>query len=168
VVAKASALRDFYPDYVGGGSAYELLAKVYLDKNDKNAAIRELEAYRDHGGDGVEPLKKLASLEQEAGKAEQARATWKKLNYIYPGDEQIHRSYGELLLSSGDAGAAVREYQAMVSLKPVNTAEAHYDLAKALRAAHRNGEAKDEVLTALEAAPGFKPAQQLLLQLSQE
>src|SRR3954447_20942643 len=47
VVAKASALRDFYPDYVGGGSAYELLAKVYLDKNDKNAAIRELEAYRD-------------------------------------------------------------------------------------------------------------------------
>jgi hypothetical protein len=37
----------------------------------------------------------------------------------------------------------------------------------ALRAAHRLNEAKDEVLLALEAAPGFKPAQQLLLQLSQ-
>jgi hypothetical protein len=37
-----------------------------------------------------------------------------------------------------------------------------------LRAARRNGEAKDQVLLALESAPSFKPAQQLLLQLNQE
>jgi len=53
-------------------------------------------------------------------------------------------------------------------LKPADTAEAHYHLAQALAGAHRNGEAKDQVLTALEAAPGYKPAQQLLLKLSQE
>jgi hypothetical protein len=40
-------------------------------------------------------------------------------------------------------------------------------LAKAFHAAHRVQEAKDQVLLALEAAPDFKPAQQLLLQLSQ-
>jgi hypothetical protein len=36
-----------------------------------------------------------------------------------------------------------------------------------LHAAHRVKEAKDEVVLALEAAPNYKPAQQLLLQLSQ-
>jgi cellulose synthase operon protein C len=40
-------------------------------------------------------------------------------------------------------------------------------LAQALFAAHRTSEAKEHVLLALEAAPDFKPAQQLLLQLSQ-
>jgi hypothetical protein len=70
-------------------------------------------------------------------------------------------------LEAGDADGAVREGQALVALKPVDTAESHYELAKALNAAHRLSEAKDQVVLALEAAPGFKPAQQLLLQLSQ-
>jgi hypothetical protein len=60
----------------------------------------------------------------------------------------------------------VREFSAVLALKPADTAESHYDLAKALQAAHRSTEAKDQVLLALEAAPDFKPAQQLLLQLS--
>jgi cellulose synthase operon protein C len=55
----------------------------------------------------------------------------------------------------------------VLALKPGDTAESHFNLAKALQAAHQPGEAKDQVVQALEAAPGYKPAQQLLLQLSQ-
>jgi tetratricopeptide (TPR) repeat protein len=161
------AIRDDYRAYVGPGSAYESLAQLYKIKGEKSEAMKQLEEYRNLGGTSVDSLKSLALLEQEAGKTEQAELTLKKLNYIYPEDEAVHRMLGRLLLARGDAGQAVREFSAVLTLKPADTAESHYDLAKALRAAHRDDEAKDQVVLALEAAPGFKPAQQLLLQLSQ-
>jgi len=161
------AVRDFYPDYVGEGNAYELIAGAYIRKNNKAAAMGELERYRDAGGASVEALNKLARLEQEGGKVSQAEVTLRKLNYIYPEDEEAHRRLGEILLDARNAAGAVREYRAVVALQPEDKAESHYQLARALSAAHRTNEAKDEVLVALEAAPGFKPAQQLLLQLSQ-
>jgi len=161
------AIRDFYPDYVGSESDYELIVEAYMGKNDKAAAIAELEKYRDVGGSNVKTLKQLARLEQQAGKAEQAEITLKKLNYLYPEDDEVHRRLGGLLFDAGDAAGAVREYEAVLVLKPSDVATSHYDLAKALHAAHRTEEAKDQVLMALEAAPGYRPAQKLLLQLSQ-
>ncbi|MBV9406622.1 MAG: hypothetical protein JO211_14855 [Acidobacteriaceae bacterium] len=112
-------------------------------------------------------LKTLARFEQENGRREQAETTLQKLNYIYPEDEEIHRRLGSLLSAAGDANGAIREFRAVLTLQPADAAEAHYQLAKALNAAHRLNEAKDEVILALEAAPGYKPAQQLLLELSQ-
>jgi tetratricopeptide (TPR) repeat protein len=160
-------IRDYYPDYVGSESDYELIVEAYIGKGDKATAIQALEQYRDKGGRSVETLMKLARLEQETGHPRQAENTLRKLNYIYPEDDEIHRRMGSLLLNGGDASGAIREYQAVLALQPADPAESHYDLAKALRAAHRTGEAKDQVLLALEAAPDFKPAQQLLLQLNQ-
>jgi tetratricopeptide (TPR) repeat protein len=167
-VSKVSAVRDLYPDYIGSQSAYEILADGYLAQNNKSAAEQQLERYRDLGGNNLETLKKLAKLETDSGKANQARTTLQKLIYVYPEDEETHRLLGGILLENNDANAAIREYQAVLNLKTADSAEAHYDLAKALRAARRNGEAKDQVLLALESAPSFKPAQQLLLQLNQE
>jgi len=161
------ALRDEYPAYVGPNSPYEELGKLYQDMGNKADAIKELERYRNLGGTSVASLKNLARLEQEAGNAKEAEATLTALNDIYPEDEEVHRMLGNLLLANSDASHAVREFGAVLALKPADTAESHYDLAKALQAAHRNSEAKDQVVLALEAAPGFKPAQQLLLQLSQ-
>jgi tetratricopeptide (TPR) repeat protein len=167
VIRGGAAVRDYYPQYTGDGSAYELLAEAYRRQGNKTAAIRELEKYRDAGGTAVDSLKKLAAWEQEAGNSKQARSTLATLNYIYPEDEETHRRLGTLLLEAGDADGAVREGKALLALKPADTAESHYELARALNAAHRVDEAKDQVVMALEAAPGFKPAQQLLLQLSQ-
>jgi tetratricopeptide (TPR) repeat protein len=166
-IREGTAIRGMYPDYVGGGSVYELLAEAYVSKGDKAAATRELEAYRDIGGRSVAALLKLADLEQETGHAPQAEKTLKKLNYIYPEEEQAHRKLGRLLLASGDVTGAIREDEAVLALRPQDMAESHYELAKALNAAHRLNEARDQVVIALEAAPDYKPAQQLLLQLSQ-
>jgi cellulose synthase operon protein C len=165
-IREGLTIRDYYPDYVGDESIYELTADVYLGKHQKSAAMRELERYRDLGGRNVSKLKKLAALEQESGNQTQAENTLGKLNYIYPEDEEIHRRLGGLLLNGGNASGAIREYEAVLQLQPGDPAESHYDLAKALNAAHRMQEAKDQVLMALEAAPDFKPAQQLLLQLN--
>jgi tetratricopeptide (TPR) repeat protein len=166
-IKQGNELLNYYPDYVGHRSAYEFVAEAYIGMGDKASAMHELEKYRDVGGTGVEVLKKLAGMEFDSGNKKQAQLTLAKLNNIYPEDEEIHRRLGGLLLESGDAEGAVREGKALVALRPNDVAESHYELAKALNAAHRVGEAKDQVVLALEAAPSFKPAQQLLLQLSQ-
>jgi tetratricopeptide (TPR) repeat protein len=55
-----------------------------------------------------------------------------------------------------------------VALKPLDVAGSHYNLAKAYNAEGRKDKAREEALTALEAAPDYRPAQKLLLEVSRE
>jgi cellulose synthase operon protein C len=165
-IRDGSQALDHFPDYSGGQSAYQLVAQAYLDSGDKARATEELERYRDIGGTSVETLKKLVRLEGELKKDKQAAHTLQELNYIYPEDAETHQRLGDLLLGSGSPEGAVREYRAVIGLQPDNVAESHFNLARALNASHKTEEAKDQVLLALEAAPDFKPAQQLLLELN--
>jgi tetratricopeptide (TPR) repeat protein len=51
-------------------------------------------------------------------------------------------------------------------LRPPNAAEAHYNVARAFHALGRTAEAKRSVLRALEAAPSYEKAQELLLTIT--
>ena len=81
-------------------------------------------------------------------------------------DDGYHRRQGELWLEVGDKDRAIREFTAVVGSKPVDLAGSYYNLARAQRAAGQNDQARDNVILALEAAPSFRPAQKLLLELS--
>ena len=61
----------------------------------------------------------------------------------------------------------LREYFAAVESHPVDKAGTEYLLARALLADGRKAEAEESVLAALEVAPGYAPAQKLLLELHQ-
>jgi tetratricopeptide (TPR) repeat protein len=167
VIREGQAIRDIYPDYVEPGSVYEFLADAWVAKGDKAKAAAELEAYAHSGGRSPALLKQLASLQQEAGREKDAAATLNLLNYIAPaGDEELHRWLGNLYFDTGSVDEAIREFQAVIDSNPHDRAAAHYDLARAYRAADRTDQARDQVVLALEAAPGFKPALKLLLELS--
>lgn len=166
VIKEGLAIRDLYPEYVEAASVYEMLSDAYLAKGDKAAARAQLAQYSSIGGRNPAALKKLSALEAEAGRSKEAAATLQRLNLIYPLDEDLHRRLGALALDQREFGIAIREYRAVLASKPVDPASAHFDLAKALQAAKRQDDAREEVLLALEAAPGYKPAQQLLLELS--
>jgi tetratricopeptide (TPR) repeat protein len=163
-LAAIIAVRDFYPEYPG---TYDALAKCYSSLGQKPEAMQALEQYQNIGGTGVLELKQLAQLETDAAHPERAISALEEINLIYPEDLEVHQRLGELLLKASRASDAIQEYKAALALKPADVAESHFDLARALNAAHQTSEAKDQVLLALEAAPNFKPAQQLLLQLSQ-
>lgn len=164
---EALAARDEYPDYVEKNSAYELLAEIYKSHNDNGGVVQQLEVYRDRGGSDVSLLTELAHEEQATGRTAELRRTLEFLNQIYPEDDFVHTALGDLLLQQGQPDAAVTEFRAVLALRPSTIAESHYNLARALTAAHHNDEAKNEVLLSLEAAPDYKPAQHLLLQLNQ-
>ena len=166
VIKEGTRLRDMYPDYVEAHSIYEILGQAYLAKEDKPHAIEELEHYAKVGGRSPDTLQQLAKLLEEAGNKKEAAAVLERLNYIYPMENSAHRELGSLLASLGQETAAIREYRAVVDHKPIDPAQAHYDLAVALHANHQDDQARDEVVASLEAAPGFSRAQKLLLELS--
>lgn len=165
-IKEGTSASDLYHDYVQGGSAYEVLAKAHLAQGEIGAAAATLEVYRDRGGRDVATLKQLADLEQKLKQPKKAIDTYRGLLDVYLEDEEVHRKLGSLELESGDPNIAVREYRAVLALDSSDPAQSHYDLARALVAAQRTSDARDEVLASLEAAPDFKPAQQLLLKLN--
>ena len=166
VIKEGTAIRDMYPDYVEEHSVYEALAQAYLAKGDKKAAIEELLRYEKIGGRDPESLKLLSKTLQEAGRTAEAADALNRLNFIYPMDAAAHSSLGGLWLVQNNVKGAIREYTAVLARNPQDPAQAHFDLARAYHANKQDDQAKEELLAALEAAPGFRPAQKLLLELS--
>jgi tetratricopeptide (TPR) repeat protein len=82
---------------------------------------------------------------------------------IDPYDVDAHTQLGRRALASKDYAAALTELQAVMALGPTNRAEAHADLAETFLGLNRKSEAKAEALKALEQAPTFARAQDLLL-----
>lgn len=165
VIAAAPAVIKLYPEYVEDANAYELLANAQLIKGNKQAAAEALAEYENRGGESPGALRKLASLQVDLGHPKEAAATLDQLNFIYPEDEDLHRKLGGLWLAQGNNAGAVREYQAVLAMKPLDIASAEFDLAKAYYAGGDKAKAEDSVLASLEAAPGFKDAQKLLLEI---
>ena len=166
VLAEGETVRRLYPEYIGDANAYEFLAVAYLAKNDKKSAAAILADYEKMGGQNPATLKKLAGLQEELGQPQQAAVTLDRINYIYPvSDENLHHHLGELWLSQSNYDGAIREYQAVLDLNPLDKAGAQFNLAEAYDKAGQRDKAEESVLLALEAAPGYRPAQQLLLQI---
>ncbi len=168
VIQEGTAIRDLYTDYVETGSVYEFLSDAYLAKGDKVKAAADLEAYAKVGGRDPMLLKQLATLQAEQGNKAGAAKTLERLNLIYLKDEAAHKQLGDLDLELGNPTGAMREFQAVLAGGTVDQAGAHYELARAMQAAKRTDDARNEVLAALEMAPNFKPAQKLLLELSEK
>jgi tetratricopeptide (TPR) repeat protein len=166
VLRLGPAVRDAFPEYVEEGSAYGLIAKAhYAGKND-DAAAAELERYARAGGRDPSLLKQLAASLEKANRSKDAVSALRRLIHVDPLDQELHDRLGALLLAQGDAPGAVREYSALIALNPYDQASARFNLARAYRAANRVDDAKEQLLLALETAPGYRPAQKMLLELN--
>jgi hypothetical protein len=92
-------------------------------------------------------------------------ATMERAMYISPYDPVMHQKLAEQYAANRAWPQAVRERRVIVALQPVDMAEARYQLALALYSAGNKAEARREVLRALEVAPNFAKAQDLLIKL---
>lgn len=168
VVKEGNGALVLYPEYVGDSSVYEFLAEAYQAQNNTKAETEILASYERMGGQTPAMLKRLAVLEEQGGDKSGAIETLSRINYIYPvNDADLHRHLGDLLYDQKTYNQAAREYASAVASHPVDKAGAEYLLAKALLADGRKAEAEESVLAALEIAPGYGPAQKLLLELHQ-
>jgi Flp pilus assembly protein TadD len=83
-----------------------------------------------------------------------------------PLDNELHSQLGDWLLQEGRATDALREFQAVLALNPHDQASAHFRLATAYRQLDDAAKTREHLLYALEIAPHYREAQQLLLEIT--
>jgi len=77
----------------------------------------------------------------------------------------VHATLGDWMLAEGMAEGALREYRALLAMQPHDMAASHYRLATAYRELEDEARTREHLLYALEIAPHYREAQQLLLEI---
>ncbi|HEX6307635.1 MAG TPA: tetratricopeptide repeat protein [Longimicrobiales bacterium] len=165
---QAGRARSLFPEYAGADGPYLMLRDVHLRAGDTAAAavaLREHVARRESDYDAHIAL---ADLLERLGDARGAADVLERAMYIHPYDAAVHDRMAALYAATGQHAKVVRERRAILALNPVNRADALYRLAMALLDAGDRQAARREVLRALELAPNFAEAQELLLRLQGE
>jgi tetratricopeptide (TPR) repeat protein len=156
---------ELFPYVSGTGNPYESLAKLLEQKGDRDQAAKVLEGLVKTDENNLEALKTIARLRLALGERQQALDALQASFYINPFDYKLHTQAGELSVELKDYAKALTEFQVALALAPPNVAEANYNVAAAFHALGRQPEAKRAVLRALEAAPRYEKAQELLLRI---
>lgn len=165
IEAAQTALK-ILPNDVDEGSPYVPLATAQQSLGQNDAARETLQQYWQRGGYDPQALGMLAQLYYKANRKGDAVAVMQSINYVAPFDYSQHGQMGDWLLELNRPAEALQEFQVALALKPPDQAVALYRLARAHYALKSNTEARRALLRALEVAPSYRPAQQLLLELA--
>ena len=157
---------ELFPYVTGRGNPYESLAKMLEQKGDAAQAASILERLVKTDENNLEALKSIARIRSALGEKQKAIDALRASFYISPFDYKLHTQAGEMSADLKDHAQALTEFQVALALQPPNVAEANYNIATAFHALGRSLEAKRSVLRALEAAPRYEKAQELLLRIT--
>jgi tetratricopeptide (TPR) repeat protein len=164
-IAAFSGAKALFPEFARGDSPYWRLAQLRLARGDTAQAITELQELTSRDGSFLPAQLLLGRLREQRGDVAGAAQALEQSVWIWPYDPAVHAKLAGFYEQTRDTRRAVRERRAILALAPVDLADARYQLARALLAAGDRTAAKREVLQALEEAPTFAPAQELLLTL---
>lgn len=156
---------ELFPYFTGQGNAYDSLARILEQKGDVGGAADVIESLLKVDENNLEAMKTLVRLRQAQGDKPRTLAAMRTSFYVSPFDYTLHTRAGELSLDAKDFAQALAEFKVTLALQPPNIAEANYNVASAYHALGRQPEAKKSVLRALEAAPRYEKAQELLLKI---
>lgn len=162
----AQAAIQMLPEFTGGGSAYEVLASAEENAGNPTAAIEALLKWRKAGGWNPATARKLGALLVAAHRDAEATDVLAAVNYADPLAIEGHDQLGQLLLAQQKGPDALREYQVLLALQPLDTAAANYGLARAYRLTGDAANARRHLLESLDTAPNYRPAQKLLLEMT--
>jgi len=158
--------QEIFPEYTEDGGTYRLLFEIYQEAKRQDDALAQLSGWSSHDGEAVFPLTRAAEIYRARKDWKAAAGVLETASYINPYDAPARKTLGECAAAAGDWSAAAAAYQVLLALNPPDPVAAHCGLAQAWMALGRKPEARKEVLRALEIAPTFQPAQQLLLELN--
>jgi tetratricopeptide (TPR) repeat protein len=163
---KAAAL---VPIATGDDSPNAQIAEIALKKKDNARAIKALKDLETWDFDNPEVARKLASLMKESGVQDPAELhpIYQRIVQIDPFDPEANALLGRTAMQMNQPADAIRAFRAVVALKPVDPAMAYTDLAESYFKSGNRAEARKQTLAALEIAPSYERAQDLLLKITE-
>jgi tetratricopeptide (TPR) repeat protein len=158
---------QLYPGFTGSDGPYGHLAQAYRETGATNKELATLERWATRDDEALEAyqrLMELATARQDWPGVTQNANRYVAVNPLVPLPYRFLAKAGE---AQGQWSAAVDAQRALLQLDPSNPAEVHYNLARLL---HRTGDpaARRHVVQALEEAPRYRAALELLLKVNDE
>jgi len=151
------------PVTTGAESPLMLVATLAADSGDRARAAAALERLIARDGDNVDAARQLVRLlDDPADAARQVRAQ-ARVAELDPFDAAAHTALGRQALADGDPETAARWFRVALAAGSRDRVAAHTDLAEAYWRGGVAPEAKKQTLAALELAPTYPRAQDLLL-----
>jgi tetratricopeptide (TPR) repeat protein len=163
VLEKAAAL---VPNATGPDSPQAQIAEIALARGDKARAIKALDTLTSFDHSDVNSARKLASLVDPKADPGLLRTALTRAVAVDPFDSASHTTLGRMALGAGNSAEAVKLFRVALAAGPVDKAGAHADLAEGLLEAGQKDEARKQALAALEIAPTYARAQDILLKLA--
>ena len=157
---------ELVPYVTGEGNPYQGLAQLLEQKGQNSRAAEVLETLVNKDENDIEALRTIARLRLADGDKQHALEALKASFFISPFDYASHTKAGEVSADLKNYEQALSEFKIALALQPPNIAEANFNVAGAYFALGRQIEAKKSVLRALEAAPRYEKAQELLLKIT--
>jgi len=154
------------PEAQGSTSPRALLARIAERDGDLTRARRELRELLTYDHTNVEAARHLASLAAKSNAPDDQDLALRLIADLDPFDGEVHSVLGRRELAKHRQAAALIEFQAALALNPPKLADAHTDVGEVLLALGRREEARKEALLALQSAPTYARAQDLLLAAS--
>jgi tetratricopeptide (TPR) repeat protein len=157
---KAAAL---VPMAIGEDSPHAAMGRLAEKLGDTARAISEYRELLVHDHTAIDAARRLAELAAKTNDQKTLALANDRVVEIDPFDAAGHTGLGRVALRLKDAPTAMREFKVALAIGPADRAAAHCDLAESYLIAGRPADAKREALAALEIAPSFERAQELLL-----
>jgi len=151
------------PNAIGDESPHAIMAALAEKLSDRPRALREYEALINADHTNVEAARKLWTLAEAAGDERLMTVAVTRIVSLDPFDPAAHTNWGRMALKKRDAAASSREFRAAIHTGAPDKAAAYCDLGESYLLAGNRAEAKKQALAALEIAPSFERAQELLL-----
>ena len=166
VISLAAQANEIYPEYVGSGNTWVALHDAYVALGRNDAAVEALQTWFDNGGYQPDMLHQLAHRLRDAGQTAKATEVLESINWVYPASIDLHEKLGKDYFTAGDYESALREFKSLLGLDPHDKSVVYLDIARTYQQLGDTRLAKRNVLQALEQAPFFREAQDLLLELT--
>ncbi len=155
---------DMLPSYTGYPSPPLVLSQIYEAEENREEQLRWLELLLENLQHDYASAMILAEAALEEGNDERAAYYIDRALQVDPYRNDVHElkaRYADLI---DDPQLAVTEYEVLVKLEINDPVEAHTNLAEAYIRNGQRDEARQNVLSALEIAPSYRRAQEVLLQ----
>ncbi|MBI4477395.1 MAG: tetratricopeptide repeat protein [Acidobacteria bacterium] len=152
------------PRAVGEENAYRQIFDIAREKGDTAKAVSALEGLLAVDHTDVQSARDLAAIVDADADPVRARLAYDRVVAIDPFDAGAHVALGRLAFKQQEFPAAVREFRAALAGGTVDLAEVHCDLSESYLKNGDAAQAKREAVRALEIAPTYERAQELLLQ----
>ncbi|QDT97973.1 peptidase MA family metallohydrolase [Gimesia aquarii] len=158
-------LIQLYPHYTGSDNASEKLAKLFRQQKRFDQEQKFLEQYAKIDPNALNVFHRLSELYQRSKNWPAVYKTAQQAHAINPLYQESQQALAKACIELKRQQEAINAYRAILVLNPHNKAEAHYQLARLLKQ-NDFQLAKRHTLIALEEAPRFRKAHQLLLELT--